>query len=143
MKKNLNKGVMLIELIIYMILLGALISTSFSVAFALGRDRSHISNLNERQIYGLAFFEATRNMAMNAESIVSPQLNTSSAKLSTPDKSMESFNQDWISSDGHIYSFTPQDIHFSNHSKNKIEVNGNFLMRGTTSRSFIFPVLIR
>lgn len=115
------RGVTLIEILIYMALLAALLATSFSMAFTLGRDRDILLDITERQTFGLAFFEAIRK-------------NTN----------ISGFKQKgtiWIGPDGHEYIYIPQDIIFYKPTDLQVDIMGSFILRETTSRDFTFQVI--
>lgn len=126
----MNRGITLIEVLVYMALLAILLSSTFSIIFTLGREQDNINLSVERQIYGLAFFESIRGGVEKAHVIYEPSLNSTSKK----------FNSDTFVFGERIFNEPPKNLIFSRPTSSYMTVEGGFVLRGTTSRAFVFPL---
>lgn len=129
-----KKGITLVELLIYIALLSALIVTSFSIAFVLGRDKDFLSNLVERQYYSISFLEYSRLTAKNGE-IYSPNMHGTTSVLITSNGN--------VPSGKHVFIYLPENITFSREESNVLNVNGTFMLRASTTREFTMPIYVR
>ena len=142
MKTNKHRGITLIEILLYIALFGTLISTSFSIAFMLGRDRVYIADLSERQYYALSFAERVRSISSSAQYVQSPNVNELGTNLQTNKGSITNDEGEWVSSDGHKYIMAPRDIGFSRENK-FVNLKGVFELRGSTTLPFSIPTFTR
>ncbi len=113
-----NKGITLIEILIYIALLTVLMSSAFSIVFTLGKEQEVIDSSVERQTYTISFLEYMRTV-------------TGPVKYE---------NGNWMSPDGHVFKYIASSTAFSHPDSSHIFINGYFELRGGVIHPFLYPI---
>lgn len=130
-----NKGIGLIEILIYIALLSVLFSVSFSTIFTITKEKEYIDTSNERQTYTLSMFEYLRDRLESARFISKPMLNGSSSEVVFDDNYLKPSLDSYISAD-HKYILVPKDITFSKSTSTYLNVYGEYIQRGNSKKPF-------
>ncbi|MES3006049.1 MAG: type II secretion system protein [Patescibacteria group bacterium] len=122
-----SRGVSLVEILVYIALLGVLISVTFSTAFMLGRDRDHLVSSAQQQVYDIAFMELVRNESQKTPDIYEPSLGGTSTKVQFKEHFLEpeTSNQSRYSFNGHFF-ISPHNIIFSRSTTTLLIITGDF-----------------
>lgn len=142
------RGITLIEVLVYIALLGMLFSSTFSIVFTIGKSGSYVQKNAEKQIYSIAFLEFTRSLLSDGEKLIEPTMLATSSRAVTEAGILENEINNGQNS-GYFYNgnnfqhsfiFVPQNMIFSRVSTTTVDILGEFFIRASSSRDFIMPV---